>query len=173
MGKREETALYLSLGSNLGDRRASIQQAIEQIEHLVGRITRISSLYETPPWGYASENYFLNCCIEVSTILHYSELLPILHQIEADLGRQRTDQYADRPIDIDILLYGTHIIQEPNLIIPHPHMTARSFVMIPLAEIAAKFIHPCLFLTIFQLTKVFLHTEEIKKYKFAGKTRAE
>ncbi len=130
--------LYLSLGSNLGNRRQLLQSAIALLRERVGSVERISSFIETAPWGFESEHQFLNACVSINTRMTPREVLEATKQIERELGRTRKSsngQYADRPIDIDILLYDDIQVNEPDLVIPHPHMEERDFVMIPLQEI--------------------------------------
>lgn len=130
--------VYLSLGSNLGDRRATMVRAIALIGERVGSVDRQSSFIETEPWGFQSSNRFLNMCVRVLTQLSPRELLDETKQIERQLGRTRKSvdgQYHDRPIDIDILMYDDLHIDQPDLVLPHPHMHERDFVMIPLREI--------------------------------------
>lgn len=131
--------LYLGLGSNLGDREATITQAISLIEQRVGQVVRKSTLIETEPWGFESVNRFLNgvvCCL---TSLTPRQVLRATQKIEREMGRKRKTvsghSYTDRPIDIDILLYDNLRVDEPDLRIPHPLMHERDFVMIPLQEI--------------------------------------
>ena len=142
--------VYLGLGSNLGDREDIIRKAISLIGERVGLVIRQSSLVETEPWGFKSENKFLNGVILVETTLTPRQLLKTTQRIERELGKRRkhatrrsqcsmfNDQcsiYLDRPIDIDILLYDDLTVDEPDLKIPHPLMEQRDFVMIPLREI--------------------------------------
>lgn len=130
--------LYLSLGSNLGDRREQLQRAIDLLGERVGTVIRTSSFIETAPWGFESANQFLNACVLVATNLSPREAMEVTKQIERDLGRTHKSidgQYKDRPIDIDLLLYDDLHISEDDLVIPHPHMKERDFVMIPLREI--------------------------------------
>ena len=134
--------VFLGLGSNLGDREENIQKAISLIEERVGTVLRQSSLIETEPWGFESENKFLNGVILCETQLTPRQLLKVTQKIEGDLGRKKKSTsshfshlYKDRPIDIDILLYDDLTIDEPDLKIPHPLMQQRDFVMIPLNEI--------------------------------------
>ncbi len=141
--------VYLGLGSNLGDREEHIRKAVALIGEKVGLVIRQSSLIETEPWGFESENRFLNGVILVETSLTPRQLLRATQKIERSLGRKRksTDsslqspdfsKYSDRPIDIDILLYDDLTIDEPDLKIPHPLMEQRDFVMIPLNEIKPR-----------------------------------
>ena len=130
--------VYLGLGSNLGNRKAIMRDTITLIAKQIGEVVRQSSLIETEPWGFESPNKFLNACICVETELAPRQLLEATQRIEKDMGRaQKTKdkQYEDRIIDIDILLYDELKINEPDLIIPHPLMEEREFVMVPLKEI--------------------------------------
>ena len=136
--------VYLGLGSNLGDKEENIRKAIALIGERVGEVVRQSSLIETEPWGYESENKFLNGVILVETTLSPRQLLKATQKIERDLGKKKvhatkrsqdSSLYKDRPIDIDILLYDDLTVDEPDLKIPHPLMHERDFVMIPLKEI--------------------------------------
>lgn len=129
---------YLSLGTNLGDKRRNIAEAIKNIGELVGDVVRQSALYETEPWGFRSDNRFVNAAVCVDTQLSPRRLLEVTQRIEREMGRTlKSDggEYHDRIIDIDILLYGDLHIDEPDLKIPHPLMHERDFVMTPLNEI--------------------------------------
>ena len=145
--------VFLGLGSNLGDREDNIQKAISLIGERVGTVLRQSSLIETEPWGFESENKFLNGVILCETTLTPREVLKATQKIERELGKTKvhatrrknsslftlhSSLYKDRPIDIDILLYDDLTIDEPDLKIPHPLMQQRDFVMIPLREIQQK-----------------------------------
>ena len=130
--------LYIALGSNMGDRRSLLNRAIALIEERVGAVQRVSSFIETEPWGFESANPFLNAAVMVLTTLSPIECLDATQQIERELGRKKKSKggiYHDRPIDIDLLLYGDLKLSTPRLTIPHPHMYERDFVMIPLREI--------------------------------------
>ena len=132
--------VYLGLGSNLGDGRKNLERAIRLIDDRVGHVTRQSSLIETEPWGFESQNKFTNAVILCETTKAPREVLMLTQQIERDMGRRKksvSGGYADRPIDIDILLYDDLTIDEPDLKIPHPLMHERDFVMIPLKEISS------------------------------------
>ncbi len=132
--------VYLSLGSNLGDRKYEIKRAVELIGERIGAVERVSSLYETEPWGFSSDNMFVNAAVCVSTRLTPRALLEATQAIERDMGRTAKSvngQYHDRTIDIDILLYDNIKVDEPDLKIPHPLMNERDFVMKPLKEILA------------------------------------
>ena len=143
-GEGDVHHVYLGLGSNLGDREDNIRQAVRLISERVGRVVRQSSLIETEPWGFESNNKFLNAVIHCETSLSPCQLLKVTQKIERDLGRKKKSShlssltshlYQDRPIDIDILLYDKLTLDEPNLKIPHPLMHEREFVMKPLEEI--------------------------------------
>lgn len=130
--------LYLSLGTNLGNRKANIREAIQKIEEQVGVVVRQSALYETKPWGFSSPNDFINACVLVVTSLAPHQLLESLQCIEKEMGRMEKSvngEYHDRVIDIDILLFDDLKVNTPDLIIPHPLMEEREFVMKPLREI--------------------------------------
>ena len=132
---------YLSLGSNLGNRHATMQQAILLLGKQAGSVDRVSSAIETEPWGFESANKFLNMCVRITTTLSPEQLLATTKDIDQLLGRTTKSvngQYHDRPIDIDILTYDDLHINTPSLTLPHPHMHERDFVMIPLREILDK-----------------------------------
>ncbi|MGB1169060.1 MAG: 2-amino-4-hydroxy-6-hydroxymethyldihydropteridine diphosphokinase [Flavobacteriaceae bacterium] len=134
---------YLSLGSNQGDKFKNLQEAIHKIAENIGAIQKISSVYETGSWGYKGEDFY-NICISVSTYLQPESLLKKLLIIEKELGRKRNKakQYSDRGIDIDILLFDNEIVFSKDVIIPHPKMLDRKFVLVPLVEIAKNTLHP-------------------------------
>ena len=130
--------VYLGLGTNLGDKKANLEMAVGEIGKRVGKVVSLSAFYATEPWGFESENSFLNavCCVE--TPLLPFELLQVTQKIESDLGRKKKSvagNYSDRTLDIDILLYDELQLETPDLKIPHPLMEKREFVMIPLNEI--------------------------------------
>ena len=128
---------FLGLGGNLGDRAATLAAAIDDLRAAVGvRVTRISSLYETPPWGPVPQGPYLNACVAIETTLSARALLDLCLAIEKRHGRERLVRWGPRTLDIDLLLYGTATIDEPGLIVPHPRMAERAFVLVPLAEIA-------------------------------------
>ena len=129
--------LYLGLGSNLGDRERNLAEAIRLIGERIGEVVRQSSFIETEPWGFQSDHGFMNAVILCLTEKTPREGLALTQQIERDLGRKKksVDGYADRLIDIDILLYDDWTVDEPDLKIPHPLMHQRDFVMIPLKQI--------------------------------------
>ncbi|MDY4409541.1 MAG: 2-amino-4-hydroxy-6-hydroxymethyldihydropteridine diphosphokinase [Prevotella sp.] len=133
-----EHTVYFSIGSNIGNRKRLIHNAIELLGNRVGPVLRQSSLIETEPWGFSSPNMFLNACVCCQTTLEPRQVLRVAQAIEKELGRtgKTVDgDYCDRVIDIDILLYDDVHIDEPDLKIPHPLMHQRDFVMTPLKEI--------------------------------------
>lgn len=135
--------IFLGLGSNLGDREGNLNKAIKMIKDLAGEVILFSGIYETEPWGFQTEDKFLNMVIGIRTSLKPQMLLKRLMTIEAHLGRSRNKEgYSSRTIDIDILLYGDLVIEKPDLVIPHPLIRERRFVLIPLCDIASDMIHP-------------------------------
>jgi 2-amino-4-hydroxy-6-hydroxymethyldihydropteridine diphosphokinase len=138
--------VYLGLGTNLGNKEQNLNDAIINISLYIGEVLSISSYYASKPWGFESKNDFLNAVVLVNTELSPFDLLDKTQQIERELGRadKKTDEYSDRLIDLDILLYDNLIIDQPTLRIPHPHITGRDFVFVPLAEIAPDLVHPIL-----------------------------
>ncbi|MBP1638590.1 MAG: folK [Bacteroidetes bacterium] len=136
--------VYLSLGSNLGDRKRNLANAIGEIGRRCGEIDISSSFYVTTPWGFSSPNDFINSVILVITTLEPAALLAILKDIELNAGRQAKTktEYQDRPVDIDILFYDDRVVATEQLTIPHPRLHLRLFVLIPLVEIAPQIIHP-------------------------------
>lgn len=147
--------VYLGLGSNLGNKAANISTAIQKISLEAGDVVDASSLYASKPWGYDSENDFVNAVIAISTELTPEELMVKLQHIEQSMGRDKKSAsgYTDRIIDIDILLYDNRNIHIPGLTIPHKFMHKRDFVLTPLVEIAAAFVHPTLNKTMAELSK--------------------
>lgn len=146
--------LCLGLGSNLGDKRANLLLAISLIEKRIGRLVCQSAFYETEPWGYISSNTYQNAVISVETTLSPMEVLDITQDIERELGRLHKSTeggYADRPIDIDLLLMDEWVLRNERLTLPHPLMQERMFVMMPLVEIAPTLVHPVLKKTICEI----------------------
>jgi 2-amino-4-hydroxy-6-hydroxymethyldihydropteridine diphosphokinase len=136
-----QKTVYLSLGSNLGDRALNLRAAIAQLAEL-GRVTEQSSLYETEPMDLALQPWFLNCVVAMETELMPRQFLARALAIEQNLGRRRIQPKGPRVIDIDILLFGSSMVDAPELIIPHPAMHERRFVLEPLAELAPDLRHP-------------------------------
>ncbi|AXT51364.1 2-amino-4-hydroxy-6-hydroxymethyldihydropteridine diphosphokinase [Aquimarina sp. BL5] len=144
--------IHISLGSNIGNRLDYLQQALEAIYETVGNVVSVSSVYQTPAWGFSSDDFY-NACILVKTFYSTSEVLDKLLEIENSLGRSRKDGegYEARTIDLDIVFSSEGIIETENLIVPHPSMQDRIFVLKPLEEIAAELVHPILNQTVHQL----------------------
>lgn len=144
MSRAEPTIAYIALGANLGDRAANIASAIERLRAIPGiHVRKVSALLENPAVGGPPDSPpFLNGVAELETTLPPRELLEKLLEIERDLGRQRHRKWDPRTIDLDLLLYGDQIIDEPDLTVPHPRMHERQFVLAPLAKIAPDGMHP-------------------------------
>lgn len=136
--------VYLSLGSNLGDRIENLQSALKKIASISGTITKVSGYYETEPWGFETDQEFLNICVSLKTDFPPLTLLDQFQKIESELGRQRSNQkgYASRTLDIDILTYDNICMQSERLTVPHTELENRNFVLLPLQEIAPDFTHP-------------------------------
>jgi 2-amino-4-hydroxy-6-hydroxymethyldihydropteridine diphosphokinase len=142
--------VYLSLGSNLGDRAANLRSAIERLSQL-GAVMAVSSFYETEPVEVTDQPWFLNCAVELATQLAPKQLMLQLLALERCMGRQRKEKKGPRTIDLDILLFGNSVIEAPGLTIPHPAMQQRRFVLEPLAEIAPNQRHAILDRTVREL----------------------
>ena len=143
----EEETIYLSLGTNLGNRQQNIICAIEALSRILGNPLAVAPTIETEPWGFSSTNKFLNTVAVFNTTLSPQELLAATQQIEQTLGRTTKSidgAYSDRPIDIDILFYGSRTVNSESLAIPHPLLHQRRFVLEPLAAVAPDMIHPIL-----------------------------
>lgn len=135
--------VYLSLGSNIGNKRKNLLEAIRKIGELENtEVVKSSTILETEPFGYLEQDNFLNACLEVKTLMTAQEFLKEILQIELDMGRVREIKWGPRIIDIDILFYDKEIIEEDNLAVPHPWICEREFVLDPLSEIAPNYIHP-------------------------------
>lgn len=136
-GAAEKVKAYLGLGGNLGDREAYLQQAVRLLgEQERVRVLRLSPIYETEPWGYTDQAAFLNQVAEVETELSPQALLAATQAVERALGRERLLRWGPRTMDVDILLYGDRRIDEPDLTVPHPRLTQRAFVLVPLTDLA-------------------------------------
>jgi 2-amino-4-hydroxy-6-hydroxymethyldihydropteridine diphosphokinase len=134
--------VYLLIGGNLGNRVENLENAVELISRRAGTIIRTSVIYETAPWGITDQKSFLNQALELDTIHPANILLDVLLEIEQELGRIRREKNGPRLIDIDILFYGTAIISDPRLTVPHPLLQERRFALVPLNNINPDFIHP-------------------------------
>jgi len=154
--------VYLSLGSNIGDRASNLQSAIEKISTL-GEVISQSSLYETEPVEVSGHPWYLNCAVALKTEKMPKQLMSALLAIEQDMGRRRSQEKMPRKIDIDILLFGNSVIQSKELTVPHPEMHRRRFVLEPLAEIAAEVRHPVLKRTIGELLNALPAGQAVRK----------
>lgn len=155
------------MGGNIGDREKALSHAILKINEKVGNIVAKSTIYETEAWGVENQQAYLNQCLKVETNLKSYELIDALLVIEKELGRERTinHTYESRTIDIDILFYNNDIINESKLLVPHPRLHLRKFVLIPLEEIASNYLHPLLNKTIFNLLSECEDTSDVKQFK--------
>jgi 2-amino-4-hydroxy-6-hydroxymethyldihydropteridine diphosphokinase len=163
------TIAYIGVGSNIGDKKANCRKAIELLAD-TGRIIRVSSLYHTEPVGYKEQEDFINAVVSIETDLSAGELLDACFAIEGRLGRKRALRWGPRTIDLDILLYGDQIMNQQHLVLPHPLMATRKFVLAPLAEIAPAVMHPVLHKTAEQLLRELKDTSTVMKYRSDSKT---
>lgn len=156
--------IYLLLGGNIGDKERIFSEARTILNNRVGEIQLQSAVYETEPWGFESPDLFWNQALELSTSLSPAEVLAATKQIELELGRIRNHtQYGSRLIDIDILFYGDQIINQENLVIPHPRIQERRFALIPLCEIVPDLIHPAFQKSISQLLEESTDVLKVEK----------
>ena len=159
--------VYLSLGSNIGDRVGYLQQATQLLKAVPEiSVVATSSFYESEPWKMNSENWFVNAVVQITTSLSPEELLSECLRIESQLGRKREgdNEYHDRTIDIDILFYDDLILHTDKLTIPHPYFHKRAFVMVPMLEIAQDFVHPLFKKTVMQLYEELENPEMVLLY---------
>jgi 2-amino-4-hydroxy-6-hydroxymethyldihydropteridine diphosphokinase len=155
---------YLLIGGNEGDRLTQLATARAHISAAAGVIAKASALYETAPWGKSDQAWFLNQALELETPLDAASLLVLLLGIEEKMGRHRTVKYGARVIDIDILFFNDAIVREPGLLIPHPEIQHRRFVLAPLDEIASNYIHPVLNRSVGELLLACTDPLEVKRY---------
>jgi 2-amino-4-hydroxy-6-hydroxymethyldihydropteridine diphosphokinase len=156
---------YLGLGSNIGDRLSYINKAIDKIRSLrETKLTRSASMYETAAWGKEDQEDFINTVVEIETMLTPQELFKEVKAFEKELERSRTERWAEREIDIDILFYGDSIIKDDSINIPHAQIENRRFVLVPMNEIAPGFVHPGLNKSISELLNSTKDILEVKKY---------
>jgi 2-amino-4-hydroxy-6-hydroxymethyldihydropteridine diphosphokinase len=153
---------YLGLGSNMGDKRAYLRQALDRLS-LVCAVKKVSSLYVTEPVGNKEQNWFLNAAVHIGCEQPPAELLSLLLAIEHDLGRVRSAKNAPRTIDIDLLFYGDLVLESEDLAVPHPRLHERRFVLAPLAEIAPDLMHPVLGRSIQELADTLESDERVER----------
>ena len=161
------TTAYIGLGSNLGDRMATLRTAIERLKSL-GRVTRVSRLYQTEPVGYLEQPRFLNAVVALESALAPTDLLDALLAIERDLGRTRAFPNAPRTLDLDLLLLDDVILDTPELTLPHPRLHERGFVLVPLAEIASEMVHAGTGKTMRELLRALPDEGGVDVYASAG-----
>ncbi len=160
----ELVTVYLGLGSNLGDRQANLDKALDLLSQRL-RMGQISAVYDTEPVGNVNQSRFLNLVCQVHTSLAPTGLLALAKGIELKLGRAPGKANAPRPIDIDILFYGDQVISLPELVIPHPRLAERAFVLTPLAEIAPDLVHPVNGKTIRELLQEITETQGVLRWE--------
>ena len=157
-------ATYLLLGSNIGDRMDFLRQGVDLLCRDAGSMVAVSSIYESEPWGFDDPCWFLNQVAALKTDLAPRCLLEITQRIEQSLGRRRThSEYQSRTMDIDILLYGNHVIISPELVVPHPRMTERMFALQPMAELAPDMQHPVLHQTMAYLRERCVDKKRVRR----------
>jgi 2-amino-4-hydroxy-6-hydroxymethyldihydropteridine diphosphokinase len=145
--------VYLGIGSNLGDKQGNCLDALERLSTKGVSISKRSALYNTQPWGVKDQPDFVNMAVEAETLMSPEELLGALKEIEREMGRKTGIRWGPRVIDLDVLLYDDKIVQSKDLVIPHPLLHKRDFVLLPLAEISPECVHPVLNKTIRELAK--------------------
>ncbi len=156
--------VFLGIGGNLGDRIGNLRRAVELIGLHIGRIEKVSSVYLSEPWGFTHAKYFTNIVAEIYTSFSVDEVLTKAFEIEAELKRTRSGRgYEGRTMDIDILFFNNEILNTERLVVPHPHICQRKFVLLPMAEIAADFVHPQNGKTMQQLAEICPDNGRIRK----------
>jgi 2-amino-4-hydroxy-6-hydroxymethyldihydropteridine diphosphokinase len=165
------STVYLSLGSNLGERDGNISRAIAGLGQQNARVVRESALYETEPVDLREQPWFLNCVVEIEWDGEPYELLETLHGIEHGMGRTRVIRNGPRLIDLDILFFGVRVVHLPGLEIPHPRLADRRFVLVPLNDLAPTFEHPVLHATVAELLSQTADRSEVRLWR-PGKTGA-
>jgi 2-amino-4-hydroxy-6-hydroxymethyldihydropteridine diphosphokinase len=156
--------VYLSLGSNIGDRAANLNAAIAELPSADARVLKVSAFYETEPVDYLKQDWFLNCVVEGESDLPAATLLKNLRDIEVRMGSKKIIVKGPRILDIDILLYGDETVATPELLIPHPRMTQRRFVLVPLAEIAPDLRHPSWHASAKELLAATTDRSEVRRF---------
>ena len=157
--------VFLGIGGNLGDRIGNLRRAVELIGERIGRIEKVSSVYLSEPWGFKHAKYFTNIVAELYTDLSADEVLTKAFEIEAELKRTRSGNgYEGRTMDIDILFFNNEILNTERLVVPHPHICQRKFVLLPMAEIEPNFVHPQNGKTMQQLAEICPDNGKIRKF---------
>jgi 2-amino-4-hydroxy-6-hydroxymethyldihydropteridine diphosphokinase len=160
--------VYLSLGSNLGDREKNLGDAIAALPGAGARVTRVSSLYETEPVDFTKQPWFLNCVVKAETELPPLELLHSVRAIEARAGSKKEFAKGPRLLDIDILVYGDATMDTPELQVPHPRMTQRRFVLVPLVELAPELLHPSWNATVGEMLARLEDRSEVRRFRVSS-----
>lgn len=159
--------VFLSIGSNLGNRHLNLQNAVSEISSKIGKVKAVSPIYESEPLGFSSTDLFLNACLQIETIKNPLELLNLIQEIEIKAGRIKANNqgYISRIIDIDIVFYNDEIHETTNLSVPHPHFKDRLFVLLPMRDLNPQFLDPNTLLTIHQLVMKSNDNSELTKIK--------
>ena len=166
MALNPPSTIYLALGTNLGDRSANLRAAIAALPPAVHGIQE-SPVYETPPWGFTDQPAFLNMVLKGETALEPVELLQRLKNLETRLGRQPSFRWGPRRIDMDILFYADLVLDIKGLVIPHPHLHERAFVLVPLADLAPDLVHPVICKPVSDLLAM-VDSSGVKRYEPTG-----
>lgn len=162
------STVHLLLGSNVGDRQANLEQAIQEIEHRIGTVLKASARYETTPWGFEKQDLFLNQALVIATKLSPPEVLAVALVIQDKHAVVKSQKYGPRMLDIDIIFYENKVIRSRKLTLPHPRMHKRNFVLIPLDEIAGDIVHPIFNKTVHELALACTDRGEVRLYKHDG-----
>jgi 2-amino-4-hydroxy-6-hydroxymethyldihydropteridine diphosphokinase len=157
--------VFLLIGGNMGNRLQNLHQAVSLLSAACGPVVQQSAMYETAAWGKTDQAAFLNQALLLTTSLSARELIATILSVEEEMGRQRTEKFGPRLIDIDMIFYNDDVIDEANLTIPHPELQNRRFVLVPLNEIAPSFVHPVLHKTVAELLKECKDELEVAIFK--------
>jgi 2-amino-4-hydroxy-6-hydroxymethyldihydropteridine diphosphokinase len=160
-----ECTIYLSLGSNVGEREKNLQVAIAALEEQKIQVRRVSSFYQTEPVDFLEQSWFLNCVVEATTGLNAEGVLAALREIERKMGSRKFVPKGPRLIDLDLLLFGRETIERPELQVPHPRMQSRRFVLVPLAEIAPELKHPSWNVTVADLLERTPDKSQVRRFE--------